>query len=692
MPATPAKRAEELRRLLHHHNYLYYVEAKPEISDLEFDRLLRELEDLEKVHPDLITPDSPTQRPGGQPIEGFKTVTHRHPMLSIDKCNSPDDLRDFDNRVHKLLPKGEPVRYVVELKIDGVAISLTYEDGVFAQGATRGDGERGDDVTHNLKTVRSLPLRLQTDTFREGEAPAEPGAKARPEPRPPAKPPRLFEARGEVYMSRADFVRTNQERKNRGEAAAVNPRNFTAGSLKLLDPKECARRRLRLFSYSVGAHEGVLVRTHSEALDLLRKYGFPVEPHIKAFDDIEKVIEYVQSWAEERHKLDYDTDGMVIKVDSFDQQQRLGATSKAPRWATAYKFETEQAITRVRDIVLSVGKDGVLTPTASFDPPVELCQTTVSNATLHNAAQVREKDVRVGDQVVVIKANEIIPYVVSVVKEVRTGKEKPFVFPDKCPACGAPTMTDDTRYYCTGANCPAQLIARLESFGKRTRMDIEGLGEEIVKQLVQSGLVKSLADLYRLTADRLVSLDRMGKKSAQNLLDGIAASKSRGLTRLLAALSIPMVGESMAELLTQEFPSIDDLMAASKERIAKIKGFGPTRAESVYDFLHSADGEKLISELRELGLKLTEDVKAVPKGGALLAGKTFVVTGTLQKYGRDAVEALIKQHGGKATGSVSRKTDFVLAGESAGSKLDKAKELGVAVIGEAEFEKMIGKG
>ncbi len=668
MSVSPTQRAEELRRLLNHHNYQYYVEAKPEIADLEFDRLLRELEKLEAAHPELVTPDSPTQRPGGQPIDGFKTVTHRHPMLSIDKCNSPDDLRDFDNRVRKLLKKGEAVRYVVELKIDGVAISLTYEDGVFTLGATRGDGERGDDVTQNLRTIRNLPLRLRTE-----------------------KLPKLLEARGEVYMSRADFVRMNQERKGKGEAVAANPRNFSAGSLKLLDSKECAKRRLRLFSYSLGAHEGITVKTHSEALELLRKYGFPVNSHIKAFDDIDGVIQYVQSWADERHKLDYDTDGMVVKVDSFDQQERLGATSKAPRWATAYKFETEQAITRIKHIELSVGKDGVLTPTAKFDPPVELCQTMVSNATLHNAAQIREKDVRIGDQVIVIKANEIIPYVVGVVKEVRTGKEKVFEFPSKCPVCGAPTMTDDTRYYCTGASCPAQLQARLESFGKRTRMDVEGLGEEIVKQLVQSGLVKSIADLYRLTLDQLLTLERMGKKSAQNLLDGIAASKSRGLSRLLASLAIPMVGESMAELLTAEFPNIDDLLAASKERIAKIKGFGPNRAEGVHDFLHSTDGEKLIKELRALGVKLTEDAKAAAAGNASLAGKTFVVTGTLKKYGREDIEALIKSLGGKSAGSVSGKTDFVVAGEKAGSKLDKAKQLGVKVLTEEEFEKMIGK-
>jgi DNA ligase (NAD+) len=666
MAVSVAQRAEELRRVLNHHNYKYYVEAKPEISDLEFDRLLRELEKIEADHPDLVTPDSPTQRPGGQPIDGFTTVTHRHPMLSIDKSNSADDLRDFDNRVRKLLKKGEPVRYVVELKIDGVAISLSYEDGLFTLGATRGDGEHGDDVTHNLKTVRNLPLRLMGD-----------------------KPPKLFEARGEVYMSRADFVRNNEERVARGEEKAANPRNFTAGSLKQLDPKMTAQRRLRLFSYSVGAHDGVEVRTHLEALDLLKRYGFPVNPHITAFDDIDGVIEYVKSWTEKRHELDYDTDGMVIKVNDFDQQKRLGVTSKAPRWATAFKFETEQAVTRIKSIELSVGKDGVLTPVATFDPPVELCQTTVSNASLHNAAQMREKDVRLGDQVIVIKANEIIPYVVGVVKDVRTGKEKEFHFPKTCPVCGAPTMTDDTRYYCTGAACPAQLQARLESFGKRTRMDIEGLGEEIVRQLVQSGLVKSIPDVYRLTAAQLLTLERMGKKSAQNLLDGIAASKSRGLTRLLAALSIPMVGESMAELLTAEYRSMDDLLAASKEKIAKIKGFGSRRAESVYDFFHCPAGEKLVTELRELGVKLTEEVKAAPAGGAVLAGKTFVVTGSLTKYGRDDVEALIKSLGGKPTGSVSSKTDFVLAGEDAGSKLAKAKELGVKVIDEAEFEKMI---
>jgi DNA ligase (NAD+) len=536
-------------------------------------------------------------------------------------------------------------------------------------GATRGDGERGDDVTQNLRTVRDLPLRLR------GEAPSP------------------FEARGEVYMSRADFVRFNADRTARGEEKAANPRNLTAGSLRQLDPKMCAQRRLRLFAYSLGAHEDDTVKTHEEALALLRSLGFVVNPHIKAFDDIDGVIAHCESWKEERHKLEYDTDGMVIKVDDFDQRRRLGARSKAPRWATAYKFETEEAITRLRAIELSVGKDGSLIPNARFDP-VWLCQTTVSNASLHNASLLAQKDIRVGDQIIVIKANEIIPQVVASIKDVRTGDEKVFHFPSKCPVCGAPTTKDEVRYYCTNtAACPAQLQVRVESFGKRTRMDIEGLGEELVKQLVQRGLVKRVTDLYRLTEEQLLELDRMGKKSARNLLDALEASKSRGLTRLLAGLSIYMIGDSMAELLTQAFPSLDALLAASKEDLARVKGFGPTRAESIHKFFHSDEGEQLVKDLRQLGLKLTEDAptRAAAPGGAPLAGKTVVATGSLQKYGRADIEELIKRLGGKVSGSVSKNTSFVVAGENAGSKLDKAKALGVPVLSEAEFEKMIGK-
>ena len=664
-----AHRAAELRRLIDHHNYLYYVEDRPEISDKEFDLLLKELEQIEADHPELATADSPTRRVGGQPIDAFKTVIHRLPMLSIGKAFSADELREFDGRVRKTLGK-EPVKYVVELKIDGVAVSLTYTDGLLTLGATRGSGKAGDDITENLRTVRGVPLRLRG-----------------------TKPPALFEARGEVYMSKADFARLNEEVAARGEARYANPRNLTSGSLKQLDSRITAKRRLRLFTYSVGAIEGRSIRSHLEALDLLRQYGFPVNPEIRAFDTMEEVIGYCASWSEKRFDLPYETDGMVIKVNDFDQQRRLGATNKEPRWAVAYKFETEQAITKIREIQIDVGKDGVLTPVAVFDPPVQLCGTTVSRASLHNAAQIEQKAVRVGDSVVVVKRGEIIPYVEQALHDARKGDEKVFKFPHKCPVCGAPAVRepDAPTPRCTAtATCPAQLQGRIESFAKRERMDIEGIGEKLAEQLVTSGLVKSVADLYRLKKEQLIDLERMGKLSAQNLLDAIEASKNRGLARLLAGLSIYGVGEAMAPLLIEEFPTIDALLAASKEELASVKGFGPRRAESVYNFFHGPAGEKLVQDFRDAGVKLTEDVKPKVKGG-VLQGKTVVVTGTLQRYSRKEIEDTIKQHGGKATGSVSKKTDYVVAGDEAGSKLDKARQLGVKVLSEDEFEKLIGK-
>jgi DNA ligase (NAD+) len=662
-----AQRAAELRRLIDHHNYLYYVENRPEISDKEFDLLLKELEELEAAHPELRTPDSPTQRVGGQPIAGFKTVQHRVPMLSIGKAFSAAELREFDARVRKTLGN-QPVRYVVELKIDGVAVSLMYTDGLLTLGATRGNGKVGDDITENLKTVRGVPLRLRTD-----------------------KPPPLFEARGEVYMSKADFARLNEEVAARGESPYANPRNLTAGSLKQLDSRITAKRRLRLFAYAVGYVEGLAISSQLEALELLRRYGFPVNPEIRAFDNIEEVIAYCDSWAEKRFDLPYETDGLVIKVNDFEQQRRLGATNKEPRWAVAYKFEAEQAITKIREIQVDVGKDGTLTPVALFDPPVQLCGTTVSRATLHNAAQIERKDIRVGDSVIVVKRGEIIPYVVKALHEARKGTEKIFHFPTQCPVCGAPVVreNDAPSPRCTAtATCPAQLQSRIESFAKRERMDIEGLGEKLAEQLVASGLVKTVADLYYLKKEQLMGLERMGELSAQNLLDAIEASKNRGLARLLAGLSIYGVGDAMAALLAQEFPSIDALLAASKEQIAAVKGFGPRRAESVYNFLHGP-GRKIIQDLRDAGVKMTEDVKPKATSGPL-AGKTIVVTGTLQNYSRKQIEDLIAQYGGKAASSVSKKTDYVIAGDDPGSKLDKARQLGIKVLTEDEFEKLIG--
>lgn len=673
-PVAPAFRAAELRTLLNHHNYLYYVEARTEISDREFDRLLDELKQIEKNHPELIVPDSPTQRVGGQPISEFETVTHRLPMLSIDNTYSADELRDFDKSIRKLLGN-ESICYVVELKIDGVSMSLTYEDGLLTVGATRGDGERGDDVTHNVRTIAGIPLRLMSEN-----------------------PPSLFEVRGEVYMTRAELVRINREREAKGEKPYENPRNLTAGTLKLLDPRICKQRKLSFFGYSIGAVDGIEFESHMQILDQLKKFGFPVNPHTQDCQDIDGVIEYCNSWNTKRHDLPYDTDGMVVKVNDLKQRQKLGMTSKSPRWVRAYKFEAEQAMTKLGGVEFSVGKFGELTPVALFDPPVRLAGTTVSRASMHNASMVDKLDARIGDMVVVEKAGEIIPQVVKVVKESRTGIEQPLQFPTQCPICGSPTVKQETDnsygYSCTNlAGCPAQVAGRLISFAKRERMDIEGLGEEMAAQLVEAELVKTLPDLYRLQEKQLLALDKVAKKKAKNLLDGIEASKSRGLTRLLAGLSIYMVGESMAELLAEAFPSMDELLAASQEQLASIKGFGPKRAESVYQFFHSPTGEKLVQEFRELGLKLTQERKAAPTGlsSNVLAGKTLVVTGTLSRYGRKDIEDLIKQLGGKATGSVSKNTSYLVAGEEAGSKLAKAKELGVPVLTEDEFDKLIGR-
>lgn len=667
--AAIAQRAQELRRLLEHHNYKYYVEAKPEISDREFDQLLAELKKIEEDHPDLATPDSPTHRVGGQPIEGFVTVTHRQPMLSIENTYSPDELREFDRRIRKLLPS-ESITYVVELKIDGVAISLTYQDGLFTIGATRGDGEQGDDVTHNLKTIHELPLRLRMP-----------------------KPPELMEVRGEVYMTRADLVRLNRERETKGLEPLANPRNTTAGSLKLLDPAQCAERRLRLFAYDAPTHEAIGAKSHLQALERLKELGFPVNTNIAHFDSMDEVIAYCASWADRRSALPYETDGMVIKVNDFEQRRRLGTTSKAPRWVVAFKFAAEQALTKLLSIEVQVGKTGSLTPVAHLDP-VKLAGTTVSRASLHNADEIARKDIRVGDMVVVEKAGEIIPYIVRAEHSARTGNEKPFSFPTTCPVCGAPVKRDEKGvfYRCTSTGCIARLKRQLRSFAQRNAMDIEGLGTEMVDQLADVGLVRSLPDVYRLTLEPLLELERVGKKSAQNLLDGIEASKQRGLTRLLTGLAIPHVGEHVAEVLAQEFGTIDNLMAASAERLGQINGIGPVLAESVFQYFQSNDGRKIIEQMRELGLKLNEErKKAPPKGETDLSGKTFVVTGTLPHYSREEIESLIKQHGGKAGSSVSKKTDYLVAGEKAGSKLEKARELGVKVLTEQEFDVLIGK-
>lgn len=670
---TPAERAAQLRHEINHHNHLYYVEAAPVISDREFDRLLQELIDLEKAHPELVTPDSPTQRVGGAPIPGFVEVRHQVPMLSIENSYDQADLRKFDADVKKALGPRAVVEYMAELKIDGVSMSLIYETGLLARAVTRGSGEVGADVTHNIKTIPAIPLRLDTDD-----------------------PPKVFEVRGEVYMTRAELARINQIRIAEGEKPYENTRNTTAGTLKLLDPKECAKRKLSFFAYGTGVTEGITITNQAELFEVLKRFGFPVNPHHKLCRTIDEVIAYCQEWDAKRGELAYDTDGMVIKVNDFDQRERIGYTSKVPKWARAYKYEAEQGICKLADVEFSVGKFGELTPVALFDPPVRLANTNVSRASMHNASWVEKMDVRLGDTVVVEKKGEIIPQVVGVITESRTGKEKPIKWPTKCPVCGGPVVKEESvtsyNYICDNpGTCPGQLAKRIEGFAKRTRMDIEGLGSEVAVQLVDSGLVKSIPDLYRLTKEQLLTLDKFADTRAQKLLDGIAASKDRGLARLLAALSIYSVGESMAEELAAAFGSLDALVAAKPDEIAKVKGFGPKRAQFVRDYFDSDLGKKTVAELKALGVKTTQDQKATPAGGLPLAGKTIVVTGSLVNYDRVGIEQAIKDAGGKPTSSVSQKTDFVLVGSDPGSKLAKAKELGVKIIDEAEFQKMIGK-
>ena len=674
----PAARAADLRKLLDHHNHRYYVDAAPEISDREFDRLLEELTKLEADHPELATPDSPTRRVGGTPVDELNSVRHRQPMYSIENSYNPDMLREWDTSVRKALGK-EPVTYVVELKIDGVAMSLSYEAGQLTRGVTRGDGEVGDDVTHNVRTVGGVPLKLRAD-----------------------KPPALYEVRGEVYLTRAELIRINRERVAEGDKPYENCRNLTAGSIRMLDPQEVARRKLRFFAYALGALDGFAVRSHLASLETMKAFGFPVNPETKHFDGIDGVIAHCAEWNTKRHDLGYDTDGMVVKVDDFGQRERLGYTSKFPRWARAFKFEAEQAMTKLARVEVQVGRTGKLTPVAHFDPPVRLAGTTVSKASLHNADEMERKDIRVGDTVVVEKAGEIIPQVVRVEAAGRTGAEKKFKWPKACPVCGAATKRDEGSpfYFCTAprGTCGGQLKRQLLQFARRAAMDIEGLGEAVVDELLAANLVATLPDVYRLTKEDLLKArppkdaKKAGGKWADNLLEGIQASKPRGLARVLAGISVPGVADSMADILAQEFLTIDALTAATDEQLLAAEGVGPERAKGIRAFFESDVTRNMIADFRELGLTLTEEKRAAAAtaAGLPLQGKTVVVTGTLLRYGREEIEDVIRKAGGKPSGSVSKKTDYLLAGEKAGSKLDKAKELGVAVLTEDEFDALVG--
>ncbi len=668
---TREQAEQEIRRLreqIRYHDYKYYVEAQPEISDLEYDRLVERLRELEARFPELVTPDSPTQRIGDQPVPELRSVRHRVPMLSIDNTYSQQEVRSWAQRIGRLLP-GEKIEYVVEYKIDGVAIALTYENGRLVLGATRGNGTVGDDVTHNVRTIRDVPLRLQGDN-----------------------PPPVVELRGEVYMTNSDLVRLNEEQKKKGEPPFANTRNVTAGSIRLLDPRICAKRRLRMFVHSLGYYEGVEFATHIEFLKQVRRWGLKPTPHAQVFSSIDAVLAHCDELIEQLHELDFEVDGLVIKVNSLDQQQRLGATSKSPRWLIAYKFEKYEATTRVLDIQVQVGKTGIVTPVAILEP-VEIAGTVVSRASLFNKDEVERKDVRVGDVVVVEKAGKIIPHVVRVEKHLREKRLPKFHFPTRCPECNTPLVQDEGGVYirCPNPDCPAQLRERIRFFASREGMDIEGLGEKLVDQLVSTGLVRTYGDLYRLQVEDLEKLERMGKKSSQNLVRNIQASKRRGLARLLNALSIRHVGRHVAQVLAQHFGSMDRLMQASQEELAAIAEIGPVIAQSVYEFLHSSRGREIIEDLRSQGV-LMEEPRAEQPREQPLAGKTIVVTGTLKNFTRDEIKQVIEQYGGRAASSVSSKTDFVLVGEKPGSKLQKAQQLGVPTVSEEEFLAMIGRG
>jgi DNA ligase (NAD+) len=670
MSKQPAAEIAKLRDEIRYHDRKYYVEAAPEISDGEYDRLMDRLKELEAAHPELITPDSPTRRIGDQPISSLTAVTHRLPMLSIDNTYSVEELRKYFDRIAKLLP-GEEIEWVVELKIDGVAASVTYVDGLLTQAATRGDGRVGDDITHNIRTVLGVPLRLHGEDV-----------------------PHVLEVRGEVYMTNSDLVRINQERTAAGQPAYKNTRNVAAGSIRVLDPRECASRRLRMFFHGVGYAEGLSAETHMEFLAQLREWGLAATPHVKAFKSADALVAHCEELIARLHELDFEVDGLVIKVNNFEQRDRLGSTSKSPRSLIAYKFEKYEGLTRVNDIWLSIGKSGAVTPTAMLEP-VQLAGTTVSRASLHNAEEIERKDVRVGDIVLVEKAGKVIPHIVRVEKHERKGSPRKFVYPTHCPACETPLVKDEGGVYirCPNLNCPAQVRERVQYFASRNAMDIGGLGEKLVDQLVSSELVRTLGDLYRLTPEKLIELERMGRKSSEKLVEQIAASRERGLARLLGALSIRHVGARTAAVLAEHFGSMDKLRAASVEQISEVEEVGPVIAQSIHDFLQSEHGAAAIQELASLGVRMDQPSgTAGDKLSDALAGKTIVVTGTLEQFSREEIEDLIRRHGGRAGSSVSGKTAYVVAGAEAGSKLAKAQKLGVPVLSESEFLEMIEEG
>ena len=658
------KRVSELRDLLDRANKAYYQDAQPFISDKEFDEALKELEELEEEFK-LQDPSSPTLRVGGEPSSDFPTVQHPTPLLSLDNTYNEEELNDFDQRVQKILEHAD-YTYLAELKFDGASIRLRYENGQLAIGATRGDGERGDDITQNIKTIKDIPLQLQGDY------------------------PEVAEIRGEAYMEREAFARMNEHREEQGLSVFANPRNSTAGSLKMQDPREVARRPIRFFSFDLLMDNPPEDLTQHQKIDLLKEFGLPVCEHFKHCVNIDEVHGYITKLKDLRHELPYETDGVVVKINEEHLRDDLGSTSKFPRWAIAFKFEAEQATTTINDITLQVGRLGKITPVAELEP-VELAGTIVKRASLHNEDEIIRKDIRTGDKVVVEKAGEIIPQVLSVVNPDRDGRSSAFSMPRQCPACGEPLVKlgDEVAWRCVNPQCPPQIRSRIEHFASRDAMDIEGLGESVVDQLVSEGLIKNYGDLYELEVEQLLPLERMAEKSAQNLIDAIQKSKGQPLDRVIYALGIRFVGKTVARDLASALGNLDKIINSTEEELTDIDAIGPKIAESVAAFFENEKNINTVEVLRSHGLNF--EMEEQEQLSSVFEGKKIVLTGSLPSFTRKEATELIEKHGGSTASSVSRNTDFVLAGESAGSKLDKAQKLGIEVLNEARFLEMIGE-
>jgi DNA ligase (NAD+) len=664
-----AKReVEKLRQEIRHHEYLYYVLDAPEISDAAFDKLLNRLKELEAGHPELATSDSPTVRVGGAPREGFQTVQHARPMISLDNAFSYDALKAWDRRVRETAGKSE-IEYIAEHKFDGLSISLQYEDGTLLRGVTRGDGTTGEDVTPNVKTIRSIPLRVDTSVLKKAKLGLD------------------FEVRGEVMMTKKAFEALNKQQEEIGGKIFVNPRNSAAGAVRVLDPRITAARKLDFFAYYLYVAGKVPFTKHSQSLQALQQMHFRASSDWKLCDGIDAVIEYCTSWDDKRERLPYEIDGVVVKVNDTGLQSELGFTSKAPRWAIAYKYPARQEQTVVNDIIVQVGRTGTLTPVAVLEP-VQVGGVTVSRSTLHNMDEIERLGLQIGDTVLLERAGEVIPHVLKVVKEAKG--RRPFKMPAKCPVCGSAIhkAEGEVAYRCVNAACPAKLKESLRHFANRHAMNIDGLGEKIVDQLVEKGMVKDVADLYALKLDEVAELERMGEKSAQNLLDEVAASRKQPLSRLIYALGIRFVGERTGQLLAGHFSSLEELEKAKTEGLENVQEVGPKVAEAITEFFSEAANRNLIKKLSKAGVRPTAERREVKS--QTLADKTFVFTGALANRSREEAGELVQQHGGKVSGSVSKKTDYVVVGADPGSKYDKAKELGVTILTEPEFEKLIG--